>query len=180
MLPLGHAAVGYLCYTLSTRVRHDTVPRGSSVLVALFGTQFPDLVDKPLAWGVGVLPAGRTLAHSLLVLVPLCLLAYVLTRHSLRSELAVAFTVGALSHALVDALPSLWSTASISFLLWPVLSVHSPEGSLSVLAVVGAALTSPWFLLELLLAVLALFVWHRDGVPGLATVRRVGRRASPL
>lgn len=180
MLPLGHAAVGYLCYTMSTRLRDDTPPRGRPVLLALLGTQFPDLVDKPLAWGLGVLPAGRTLAHSLVVLVPLCLLVYGLARHSVYRELTVAFAVGVLSHAVIDAVPALWSSASVSFLLWPVVSIQPPEGSLAVSAVLRSALTSPWFLLELLLAVLAALVWHRDGVPGLATVRRAGKRASPL
>jgi len=175
MLPFGHAAVGYLCYTLSTRLRDGSAPTDSPVLVALLGAQFPDLVDKPLAWGLEILPAGRSFAHSLVVLVPLCLFAYAVTRHSSRRELAVAFTIGALSHTLVDAVPALWSPASVSFLLWPVLSVQPPEGALSVVELVCNSLSSPWFHMEVLLAALAVVVWRRDGVPGLATVRRAGR-----
>jgi len=65
MWPWGHAAVGYLAYSLGYRAS-DRRLTGAAVIALGVGTQFPDLIDKPLGWTFGVLPGGRTLAHSLL------------------------------------------------------------------------------------------------------------------
>ena len=178
MWPLGHAAVGYLCYSLSTRSRFDEPPDGLAVLVLLVGTQFPDLVDKPLAWYLGVLPHGRSLAHSLLVLVPLCVGLYWLARRSGRGELGIAFAIGALSHSLVDALPALWrADADAGFLLYPIVPPEPyEEGAPTVTGLLLESLTQPWFLLEFVLAALALVLWYRDGCPGVELIRRTGRR----
>ncbi len=182
MWPLGHAAVAYLCYTLSTRSRFDTPPEGVAVLVLLFGSQFPDLVDKPLAWYVGVLPTGRTLAHSLLILVPLSVGFYLLARRYSRGEYGVAFAIGALSHSIVDALPILWDPGEdVAFLLWPITPVEGYErGSPTVLELLRESMGDPYFLSEFVLAAIALLIWHRDGYPGLEPIRRalerVGRR----
>ncbi|AGB38985.1 metal-dependent hydrolase [Natronococcus occultus] len=172
MWPLGHAAIGYLCYTLATRTRFDRPPGQIAVLVLLFGTQFPDLIDKPLAWYLGVIPTGRTLAHSLLFLVPVSIAVYVLARRYGRAEYGFAFGLGALSHTLVDALPALWGGTDPSFLLWPALPVEGYEsGAPSVTALFLESLGDPYFLSEFVLAALALAIWRRDGSPGLATLR---------
>ena len=68
MLPWGHAALGYLFYTAYARLRYRHPPVGLSVYALGLGTQFPDLIDKPLAWHFAVLPSGRSLAHSLFTL----------------------------------------------------------------------------------------------------------------
>lgn len=177
MWPLGHAAVGYLCYTLSIQLRDGAAPVGPSVLAVLFGTQFPDLVDKPLAWYLGVLPTGRTLAHSLLVVAPLCLLVYAVAHRFGRAELAVAFAVGVFSHVSVDAVPAFWlADTSGAFLLWPFLAVEVPDGSLSAAGLLRESITEPRFYLEFVLAGVALLAWRYDGVPGLAVVRRISPR----
>ncbi len=173
MWPLGHAAVAYLCYRGWQRLR-ATEPPGHLVVVALlFGSQFPDLVDKPLAWYLGVLPTGRTLAHSLLVLVPLSLLVYAVARR-LGAEYepyAVAFTVGALSHALVDAMPVLWGGNDANHLLWPLIPVESYEdGAPTILELFMSSLSDPYFVSEFVLAALALVLWRADGYPGLQVV----------
>lgn len=64
MLPLGHVAFGYLLYAGYARVTRIRAPPQYSLVVLAFGTQFPDLVDKPLAY-VEILVSGRSLAHSL-------------------------------------------------------------------------------------------------------------------
>ena len=84
-------------------------------------------MDKPLAWYLGVIPTGRSLAHSLVLLVPLSIGIYLLARRYGRTEYGVAFAIGALSHTLVDALPAVWGGTNPSFLLWPLLSVESYE-----------------------------------------------------
>jgi membrane-bound metal-dependent hydrolase YbcI (DUF457 family) len=108
MWPPEHVAIAYLLYHACVGVRSDVGVRGVPVLILLFGSLFPDLVDKPLAWYLGALPTGRTLTHSLLVLVPLSIVVYLLARRHGRDEYGVAFAVGALSHSLIDALPALW------------------------------------------------------------------------
>ncbi|MXV60994.1 metal-dependent hydrolase [Natronorubrum sp. JWXQ-INN-674] len=181
MWPLGHAAVAYLCYTVATRARFDAPPAHIPVLVLVFGSQFPDLVDKPLAWYLGVIPTGRTLAHSLLVLAPLSIAVYALASRYGRSEYGIAFAIGALSHSLVDALPALWGdTASAEHLLWPVTPVEPYEtGAPSVLQLFQDSLGDPYFLSEFVLAAIAFVLWRRDGYPGLEPFRAALARVRP-
>jgi hypothetical protein len=177
MWPLGHAAIGYLCYSLLTRTRFDRPPSGVVVLFLLFGTQFPDLVDKPLAWYLGVIPTGRTLAHSLLLLVPLSIGVYLLASRYRRPEYGFAFGFGAISHTLVDAAPALWGGTDPSFLLWPALPVEEYEsGAPSVTALLLESLGDPYFLSEFVFAALAFALWRRDDYPGLETLRAIVRR----
>lgn len=56
----------YVPYALDTLVRERRLPNAKHTVVPLYATQLPDLIDKPLAWSVGILPTGRSLAHSLL------------------------------------------------------------------------------------------------------------------
>lgn len=162
MWPMGHVGVAYILYTISTRFRHDQTPSLGPTVILLFGSLFPDLVDKPLSWYLGVLPTGRTLAHSLLVLIPLCAVVYLVTRYYDRSEYGVAFTIGALSHSLIDVLPVFWDEeASANFLLWPYLSVPEYEnGAPSVMELLSNSLSSLYFLSEFVFLAVALVLWN--------------------
>lgn len=176
MWPIGHASVAYLLYALSTRSRFDGPPgHGATVTVGL-ASQVPDLIDKPLAWYLGVLPGGRTLAHSLFVLVPLSLVVYGLARQRNVEEYGVAFAIGALSHTLLDAFPILWDAETPwEALFWPLLSPGgvSGEGAPTILGLLRDSLGQPYFLSEFLFLALALYVWRADGYPGLGPV--IGR-----
>ena len=177
MWPPGHLAVAYLLSTGYVRARVDRPIGAEPVLWLALGSQVPDLVDKPLAWYVGTLPAGRSLAHSLFVALPLVVLVAALARRYDRGEAGAAFGIGVLAHVGVDALPALWDPdATATFLLWPVLTVTPYEGAPSILALFRESLGDPFFLVELLLVVLAATVWYRDGSPGLGTLVRAGRR----
>ncbi|ARS91515.1 metal-dependent hydrolase [Natrarchaeobaculum aegyptiacum] len=182
MWPLGHVAVAYLCYALATRVRLNAPPGGVAVIVLVFGSQFPDLLDKPLAWYVGVLPTGRTLGHSLLLLVPLSIALYLLARRHGRAEYGVAFAIGALSHTIVDALPILWDPEETgAHLLWPVTPVEPYEsGAPSVLELFLESLSDPYFVSEFVLAAIAFGYWRRHGYPGLEAVRGLLARVPPV
>lgn len=173
MWPPGHVAIAYLLYRAYVGVRPDVEPSGVPVLVLLFGSLFPDLVDKPLAWYLGAIPTGRTLAHSLLLLVPLSIAVYLLARRYGRDEYGIAFAIGALSHSLVDALPALWDPETdAAFLLWPLLPVESYEtGPPTVTALLLDSLSEPYFLLEFVLLAVALALWRRDGYPGIDPLR---------
>lgn len=172
MWPIGHASVAYLLYALSTRSRFDGSPSHGAAVIVAFASQVPDLIDKPLAWYLGVLPGGRTLAHSLFVLVPLSFVVYGFARRRGVGEYGVAFAVGALAHTLLDALPILWdSTTPWEALFWPLLSPgFSEEGAPTILGLLRDSLGQPYFLSEFLFLAFALYVWRADGYPGLDPV----------
>ncbi|MFC6733691.1 metal-dependent hydrolase [Haladaptatus sp. DYSN1] len=183
MWPWAHFALGYIFYSGWSHARWRRAPTDGATLVAMFGSQFPDLVDKPLAWTFHVLPTGRSLAHSALTataLVGLCLLVAALWYpHHLRY--VVAFAIGYASHLLGDAFVPwyLGDTYYLGFLLWPVvpaIEYLEPEPgflahllNLELDAIVGA---------ELLLTGFVVLVWLLDGLPGLALLWRA-RRGRP-
>lgn len=181
MWPPGHAAVGYLCYSLGAD--RDRLPEiDATVVVALLvGTQFPDLVDKPLAWYLGVLPGGRTLGHSLLFLVPVVAVVGLALARRDATALGVAFGVGALLHVLVDAVPVLWDAPTYwEHLLWPVTGGHTagPDEQYTILGLLRAQATQPWFLVEYAFVAAALVRWRADGLPGVEWLRGL-REESP-
>jgi membrane-bound metal-dependent hydrolase YbcI (DUF457 family) len=135
VFPLGHATLGYLLYVPFALLTDRRLPYGLTLGVLLVGTQFPDLVDKPLAF-VGVLPTGRTLAHSLLFAVVLLVVLRSVTRRYGRPNLTIPFAFGYLSHLLGDVVVPLMAgrIGELTFLLWPVLP--SPE--------YGADNVPPW------------------------------------
>lgn len=181
MWPLGHAAVAYLCYTGRCRARSEASPVDFAAVVVLVGSQVPDLVDKPLAWYLGILPTGRSLAHSLLVIGPLVGLVYLIAAQSRRAEYGVAFGVGAVSHVLVDALPSLWDGTDPSYLLWPLLAVEPYKSDPpTILQLFVGSLAEPYFLSQFGLAAIAIVLWHRDGSPGVDLIRRLSQRIRQL
>lgn len=193
MLPWGHLAFGYLVYTVGTRLRHRRAPAGAPTVVLAFGTQFPDLIDKPLNWWFGVLD-GRGIAHSLLTTALVCGLLFAVARRYGRRDLAAAFTVGVLTHLLGDSWGALLSGnyGRASFLLWPLLPAPTyPKDSLvdhlrqwavyfrSLSDISPAALLGSRFGVQLLLFAVLIGVWAFDGFPGLGTVwRALGRNRS--
>ncbi|QLC35179.1 metal-dependent hydrolase (plasmid) [Halarchaeum sp. CBA1220] len=132
MWPWGHLALGYLCYLpYEYRARGDASSWLALVALAV-GTQFPDLVDKPLAWTFGVLPSGRSLAHSVLALVVVCGAVYLLCRHAERVVPSVAFGIGYASHLVGDSVGHVLAGEYeyLVFLVWPLLGAppYGDEG----------------------------------------------------
>ncbi|MFB6164765.1 MAG: metal-dependent hydrolase [Haloarculaceae archaeon] len=190
MWPWEHAAVAYLAYSLWCHGARRRPPTDAGAVAVLLGSQFPDLVDKPLAWWVGVLPAGRSLAHSLLVALPLVVAVAAWTRWAGYRRVGGAFAVGYLSHLPADVFyPVLLGSdgPAVSFLLYPLVPV-GPGSQLDgfaklqhLLAEFSTFLGTPrgtvYLLGELGLLAAALAVWSGDGRPGLGVVRRRVRRA---
>lgn len=181
MWPWEHLAVGYVLYSGYSRLRHDRSPGSDEAVVAVVASQAPDLVDKPLAWGLSVLPGGRTLGHSLLFGVPVLLAFAVLARRYDRPRLAAAAAVPYLSHVVTDALyPALVPDATVSFgfLLWPLFrgSGSAGTGFLSrlteLLANFGMYATSPaglaYLAFDAVLLGAFVLLWVSDGLPGVA------------
>lgn len=177
MWPWGHLALGYLVYSVGSRSVDRGPPTDRTVVWLTVGTQFPDLVDKPLAWYLHVLPVGRTLTHSALTAaVVIAALWIVLENHRASST---AFSVGYVSHLFGDALrPALAGDyQSLAFLAWPVLPPvqYETEGSLFA-HLANFDLTSTAGS-EFVFALAILAVWIVDGMPGWGLLGRfLGRR----
>jgi len=87
MWPWGHLAVSYVAYSAFERLRGAGAPSQRNAFVLAVVTQVPDLVDKPLAWQFDVMKRGVSIAHSLLVGVPIAILLGVwLSRRGHRSR----------------------------------------------------------------------------------------------
>jgi membrane-bound metal-dependent hydrolase YbcI (DUF457 family) len=172
MWPWAHAGVGYLIYSLGWNQR-GRQPRWREVVILAFATQLPDLIDKPFAWTVPLLPSGRSLAHSLLVAVPLVVCAMVYARHRERVELGAVFGIGYLSHLLADVIETAVTgiIANTTFLLWPVLPLPETATEESFLTVLATLQPTPWNGFELVLTALGLFLWVNDGLPGVDSLR---------
>lgn len=181
--PWEHLALGYLLYSGYRRARGRR-PRGGPVLVLAFATQFPDLVDKPLAWSLGVLPGGTSLAHSALVAVPVLVVVAALAARLGVPAVGPAFAIGYLSHLLGDVLYPALTGGGLGgrFLLWPLVSAPAGDYSgvlVEFLQLWGdylAFLLTPagvtYLLFEVAFLSAALVVWVLDGRPGPGTVRR--------
>ncbi|WP_284011218.1 metal-dependent hydrolase [Haloarcula pelagica] len=179
MWPWEHLAIGYICYALWRRGAGRSRPTVEEVAVLAIGTQFPDLVDKPLGWGTTLLPSGTSLAHSLLITIPVVVGADLLARRVGRDHLGIVFGIGYLLHLPADACYAvlLGGTATAEFLLWPVIP-RAPEPTTALLARTGAlwaefsvALAGPagagYLLVEGLLLGTAVLLWSLDGAPGI-------------
>lgn len=132
MMPWGHLAVGYVCYSLGVRTLTDEHPADVPSIVLAAATQVPDLVDKPLDVLVPALE-GRSFLHSFVFVIPLlAALVYVSNRYD-RRPFAAAVSVGFITHLVGDALPAAldWGPSAARFLLWPFLpSPYYPTSSL--------------------------------------------------
>jgi hypothetical protein len=175
--PWGHLGFGYLLYSLSRRVTGRGPPSDAAALALAFGTQFPDLVDKPLAWWFGLLPSGRSLAHSVLFGSLVVALVWWALERTGYPEASRAYAFGYASHLLGDSLIDLTAGQfdRLTFLLWPVLPLVDYENEgLGVL--VGEFSLTPWVLFGLVVGALTLVVWLLDGAPVAAGVTRWYRR----
>lgn len=121
MLPVAHAAVGVLAYSLVQVCREWRDLSAVAVVAAVAGSQFPDVLDKPLAY-FQLLPSGRSLGHSLLFLAVVGLVLWRLAPEE-YGESALAFCVAACSHVLADGYRALLPVGGVQipgYLLWPI------------------------------------------------------------
>lgn len=169
MWPWAHAATAYLVLSTVRRYRDQGPPTSVGAIAVGLGALAPDLIDKPLAWRLDVLPYGRTLAHSLLLAGVALLVVGVLARQCGHWTAFVPFAMGYLVHLGTDALhPVLvgdWEY--LFFLAWPLTTAPETAETKSVIAHLLQLEPTPFFLFETLLTVVAVGLWWSHGRPGL-------------
>lgn len=185
MWPWEHAAAGYLLYSLALRVLGKEPPSDTGAWLLLFGTQLPDLIDKPLSWGLGVFPTGYALGHSVFFAVPVGAAVLAAAMRVDRRRLGIAFVVGYWSHLVTDVLDPLRNGDAPlpERVLWPVIPGTPYEQDLGIgrgatyltdfLGALGAMDPATLVVAYLLLPVMTVALWIRDGSPGLAFVGRL-------
>lgn len=174
MWPWEHLALGYVAYSLAKRALDAPPPDRTEIVILAIGTQFPDLVDKPLGWGTTILPGGVSLAHSYLVAVPLVTVGILIARSGGRVDLGVAFGVGYLLHTPADVLATylLNGNLALGAFVWPLVPVPALEPQpllgrtselfASFLEVLATPSGVVYLLLEAVLIVAALATWWAD------------------
>jgi len=179
MWPWGHLAVGYLCYVVWTYTR-DSGQRPLAVFAVVFGSQFPDLIDKPLAWTFAVLPSGRSFAHSLITAAIIIAVGYRVSQRFDRTDVAAAFGIGYVTHTVGDLGPRViggllvgdwmqlqWTT----YLVWPVLPAPPYPSDKSFITHFTAFTIDPYVAAQFGLFGIAVTVWLWSGMPGVHAVR---------
>ena len=134
MWPWDHAAVAYLLVSALYRWGWDDFPSRRLGAVAVVAGVLPDLIDKPLSWGLGVLPTGRSLGHSLCVAVPALALLLALGVTFGYRRGTVAFALAYLSHLAGDVAYPLFVDGELraGFLLWPLIPAASSDAGVGM------------------------------------------------
>lgn len=102
MLPWSHFPVAAVPVTAYIWWQDRQFPTAKSLFIVGVGSQFPDLIDKPLAHQFFLLPSGRVGAHSLPIAIPIAIVAlYVAWKLNPRRAGAV-FVFAYASHIVAD------------------------------------------------------------------------------
>jgi len=119
-LPIEHFIIALLPIAAYALIRDRELPSLQLVAVAFFGSQFPDLIDKPLAHELLLIPSGRVFMHSLPFAIPLSIAVIAYSIRTERARLGMAFVFAYLSHLVADNQQLLPPDPQVSSdLLWP-------------------------------------------------------------
>ena len=122
MRPVEHFIVVFIPAVLVVVLSDRRLPTLPFVGAVFVGSQFPDLIDKPLAHVFGVIPSGRVFMHSFPTAAPVWLVVAWYGWRTRRPRLSAAFIAGHVSHILADNYRAFQgSTPSIPpDMLWPI------------------------------------------------------------
>ncbi len=125
VFPHEHLLVALLPAVAYVAVRDRCLPTRGMVLATALGSQFPDLVDKPLAHQFGVLPSGRVFMHSLPFALPVAAVVLAYGWRTERPRVASGFAGAYLLHLAGDTHGALLAGRIPSDLLWPFVAAQS-------------------------------------------------------
>ncbi|MFW5918633.1 MAG: metal-dependent hydrolase [archaeon] len=186
MWPWEHVAVAYLSYSLARRLSTGTPPGGSDTAALVVASQGPDLIDKPLSWGLGVFPTGYAIGHSVLIAGPVGAVVIAVGYWKGRLRMASAVVLGYWSHLIADVVSPLRSGDPLGYarVLWPLVTFPGYEADLGIgrgwiylvefLSSFGSMDATTVFVKYLTLPVALLVLWVVDGAPGLRGLKRAG------
>ncbi len=195
MMPWEHAVIGYVGYSLFVHAIYRDSPTGRETLVVVFASILPDLIDKPLAWELGLFESGYALGHSIFFAVPLSIAVGVFAYRRGHPRKGWAFAIGYLLHTPFDIIPNYirYGVAPIDRALWPLRRAGEgqrdaggfresfTDNMASYASVILEQLTSgepsPYLLFLLGLFAFAFLLWIYDGMPVLSeTVEYLSER----
>jgi membrane-bound metal-dependent hydrolase YbcI (DUF457 family) len=127
MMPWGHFVVGAVPFVGISLARYRSFPPGHVLFALALGTQFPDIVDKPLAWGLDIIVNGRMFMHSLVFAVPVSIAVLVLAARYGARRSGVAFVFGYLLHLPGDFYSAVVgpNTYVPRNMVWPLLGTRT-------------------------------------------------------
>lgn len=179
MWPWEHAAVGYLLLSLGLRALGRPPPSDAAALLVGLGGLLPDLVDKPLSWGLDLFTTGYALGHSVFFAIPIGLFVVDAGLNRDRPLAAGGFVVGYWAHLAADVLDPLryGLPPAPERVLWPTVDAVPYEQDLGLgrgVTYLGEFLATLATMdpltvvgLYLLLPLATLALWLLDGVPGI-------------
>lgn len=167
MLPWEHAALGYIVYSAYCRWNIGRPPIGLTVFALGFGTQIPDLVDKPLWWVITLLSYGRSLTHSLITFVIIIVILWTRAQYQDQRSIVIAFGIGYLTHLIGDSIQPILRQeyTALGYLLWPVTVVPKSE-TLYFIEFFLAVEPTPIVLVGSGFTFGGILLWIYDGLPG--------------
>lgn len=177
MWPWGHLAFAYVLHSGFIHLRYRRRPTWPGIVLVALGSQAPDLIDKPLAWTLNILPSGRSLGHSFLVGTVLVVVAVALLRRfGLRGW---PFALGYYSHLVGDSIRPLLDGRihDLAFLLWPFFELEiRGDPPVGITRYLLNAQLEGTVLLELGFVSVAFVWWLFDGAPGVKPLWKVVHR----
>lgn len=122
MRPIEHLIVALFLAVGYVAAATRRLPSLKIVALASVGSQFPDIIDKPLALEVGLLPTGRVGMHSLPIAVPVWVLVLLYGWKTERLRAGIVFVIAYGSHLVADNHAALAVGHVPSDLFWPLSS----------------------------------------------------------
>lgn len=124
MFPHGHFLIAFLPVCAYVILRDRQLPSPQLVGIVLFGSQFPDLIDKPLYHEAIVTPSGRVGIHSLPFAIPIAVAVLWYASRTDRPRAGIVFVFAYATHILGDVYRALLAPnrGVPSDLFWPFLA----------------------------------------------------------
>ena len=177
MWPWEHAILGYLVYSVFCHVRYGKPPTGAATIAVVFASLLPDLIDKPLAWSLGLVETGYAIGHSVFFTVPLVVAVGVWAASAGRPRVGSAFGIGYVLHPPADIVFQMTGGGvHLGIVLWPVATYGEVEATNGFLweslrrielfrADLFAGDLSVYMWIQLVITVLVFCLWLYDGAP---------------